>query len=144
VAKIKEIEAVVVDTGILYALADRDDSWHERSVEFISDYQGQLILPCSVIPEACYLLNNFLGQKAEQSFLKSLHQRELSIDHLQPDDFVRSADLITKYNKLNLGFVDASIIAVCERREIYSILTTDRRHFSITRPKTNKPFELLP
>jgi predicted nucleic acid-binding protein len=143
-AKTKEIDAVVVDTGIIYALADRSDAWHKRSLHFINNYTGQLIVPCSVIPEACYLLNNFLGQKAEQSFIKSLQERELSVDHLEPDDLVRCVDLITKYNKLNLGFVDASIIAVCERREIYNLLTTDRKHFSITKPKTNRPFQLLP
>ena len=25
---------VLVDTGILYALADRDDDWHGRAVEY--------------------------------------------------------------------------------------------------------------
>ena len=26
---------VLVDTGILYALADRDDDWHGRAVEYL-------------------------------------------------------------------------------------------------------------
>lgn len=48
--------SVVVDTGPLYALADRDDAWHQRTVRFLETSHNALIVPASVIPEVAYLL----------------------------------------------------------------------------------------
>ncbi|OGW28926.1 MAG: hypothetical protein A2X59_11640 [Nitrospirae bacterium GWC2_42_7] len=44
----------------------------------------------------------------------------------------------------NLGFVDASIMAIAERLKVKKIFTTDRRHFSILKPKHCKSFTLVP
>ncbi len=37
---------------------------------------------------------------------------------------------MTRYKDRNLGFVDASLLALSERLNIYHILTVDRRDFS--------------
>jgi len=144
VGKGYEPAVVIVDTGILYAFADRADSWHKRSVRFLEGYRGKLIVPCPVIPEACYLMNRYLGGQAEQAFLRSLVNREMGVEHLDQQDLLCCTKLIEKYADLNLGFVDASLIAICERRGISGILTTDRRHFSAVRSARNEPFVLLP
>ena len=43
-----------------------------------------------------------------------------------------------------IGFVDASLVAVAERLKIDTIATTDRRHFQIIRPKHTRAFNLVP
>ena len=48
--------AVLVDTGILYALADADDAWHARAVEWTDEVAELLIVPVTVLPEVAYLL----------------------------------------------------------------------------------------
>lgn len=48
------------------------------------------------------------------------------------------------YHDLPLGFVDASVIALAERTESDSLLTTDRRDFSVVRPRHVERFRLLP
>jgi predicted nucleic acid-binding protein len=101
-------------------------------------------VPSTVIPEACYLLNTYLGQSAEITFINSIINKELTIAHFIAVDLTRCIELLKKYDKLNLGFVDASIIAVSERLKIKKILTTDRRHFSVIRPKHCDAFTLLP
>lgn len=138
------IESAVVDTGIIYALADTKDSWHERAVDFVEAFDGRLIIPSTIIPEACYLLNTFLGQSAETGFINSLLKRELTIEHFKDSDLARCVELLKKYGDSNIGFVDASLIAVAERLKIPKIITTDRRHFSIIRPAHCKAFQLLP
>lgn len=139
-----KIDSVIVDTGIIYALADVKDSWHEKAVEFLSDFRGRLISPSTVIPEACYLLNTYLGQSAEIGFINSINNRELIVEHFNFDDLARCIALLKKYNDFNLGFVDASVIAVSERLKISKIMTTDRKHFSVVKPKHCEAFILLP
>jgi hypothetical protein len=135
---------VLVDTGIIYALADKTDRWHQKAVRFFSHFEGRWILPDTVIPEACYLINKYLGPQAEIAFVKSLAGGELSLESLYPQDIERIQQLLETYSSLNIGFVDASVLAIAERRGITQILTTDRRHFSVVTPKHCKTLTLLP
>jgi len=143
-AKNYKIDAAIVDTGIIYALADKKDSWHKKSADFVNTFKGRLIIPSTVLPEVCYLLNTFLGQHAEIAFISSLINREFSVEHFNSGDLIRCNELLTKYKDLNIGFVDASIIAISERLNVCKILTTDRRHFSVVKPMHCNSLGLLP
>jgi len=135
---------VLVDTGILYALADIDDAWHESVKEFLQTITETLVVPVTVLPEVCYLLNTHLGQESERKLIASIIHGELRIEGLTNDDFRRSFQLLETYSDMNIGFVDASLVAMAERLKIHRLLTTDRKHFSIIRPRHCHTFELLP
>jgi hypothetical protein len=66
------------------------------------------------------------------------------MEPLAGDDLPRAADLMLAYADLPLGFVDASIIAMAERLDITTILTTDRRHFGAVRPSHCERLRLVP
>jgi len=136
--------AALVDTGILYALADKGDAWHRRAAASVVGFPGRLMVPASVIPEACYLLNSSLGPFAETAFLVALNNREMSVEQVTAPDMIRIVEILKQYADANIGFVDASLIAVAERLGINTILTTDRRHFSLTNPAHCSAFTLLP
>ena len=53
-------------------------------------------------------------------------------------------EIVERYADLPLGAADASIVAVAERLGIRQVLTLDRTHFSIVRPRHVDAFELLP
>lgn len=143
-AKIISIAPVLVDTGIIYALADRSDAWHIRSRNFVQNFKGTLIIPSTVIPEACYLLHTHLSQQAETAFIHSIVKRALRLEQVDEDDMGRAIELMNSYQDLSIGLVDASIVAVAERLKMSSIMTTDRRHFSVIKPKHCSAFTLLP
>jgi predicted nucleic acid-binding protein len=128
----------------VYALSDRSDAWHQRAVSFLDDFRGRMIVPSMVIPESCYLLNAYLGPLAEKAFITSLVKNEVSIEAPTEADLLRSLDLMQQYSDMNIGFVDASVVALSERLKIKEIFTTDRRHFGVIRPKHCKAFSLLP
>jgi hypothetical protein len=65
------MSAVLVDTGILYAMADIDDDWHKRIKLFLKTTKDILIVPITVLPEICYLLNTHLGYEAERKLISS-------------------------------------------------------------------------
>ncbi len=136
--------AILVDTGILYAMADADDAWHESTKAFIQSVTERFIIPITVLPEICYLLNEHLGQDAERRFIASIIQGELKIEGLTNEDYRRAYQILEIYSDNNIGFVDATLVAVAERLKISRLLTTDRKHFSIIRPRHCQAFELLP
>lgn len=133
---------LLLDTGVVYALADRDDAWHERVRRFLASRPETPLVPVTVLPEAAYLLRARLGAEVELAFARSLAADELSVEPLGPADFERAADLLERYPQI--GFVDATIAAIAERLKLSSIVTTDRRHFSMLRPAHVEAYELLP
>lgn len=138
------ISALLVDTGILYAMADIDDDWHKPIKVFLKTNKDILIVPITVLPEICYLLNTHLGRDAERKLISSIIQGEFKIEGLTNEDFRRSFQLLETYSDANIGLVDASMVAIAERLKIHRILTTDRKHFCIIRPRHWKTFDLLP
>jgi predicted nucleic acid-binding protein len=133
---------VLLDTGIVYALADRDDDWHARAVAYVRGLREPVFTTVTVIPEAAYLIRDRLGRKAEQSLVRSIADRELDVEDLNDRDWQRVAELMAKYP--DIGFVDASVIAVAERLRLTAIATTDRRHFAPIKPRHCASFELRP
>jgi predicted nucleic acid-binding protein len=125
---------VIADTGPLYALVDADDEWHERVVEWWRANREPVVVPVCVLPEVCYLLHTRISQQAEAAFVRAVAKGEFVVELLEPEDITRAAMLVGKYPDLELGFVDATVIAMAERLDAAEVLTTDRRHFSAVRP----------
>jgi predicted nucleic acid-binding protein len=120
---------ILVDTGPLYAMADRDDDWHSRVVRFLRRTRDELVVPVAVLPEAAYLLAAHLGPEAEQKLVRSVVNGEMALEELTLQDLRRTLELIKRYASARIGFVDAAVVATAERLRISRILTTDRRDF---------------
>lgn len=138
------MKTCLVDTGIIYALFDRADRWHARAAEFAGSYRGRLAVAACAIPEAAYLINKYLGARAEQELVLALARGDFTVEELTKKDYARAAQLIATYEKLNIGFVDAASVAVCERLKIADFATTGRRHFSVIKPAHRVGLNLLP
>ena len=69
-----------------------------------------------------------------------------SYDFLQVDmnDIRRAHELMNTYADAEIGYVDASIVALAERYGLNRVLTFDRRHFAMFRPEGLGYLELLP
>jgi hypothetical protein len=133
---------LLLDTGVLYALADRDDAWHLRARDLLRKTRETLLVPVTVLPEICYLLRERLGPLAEAALVRSAAQGELAVENLADADLVRATALMREYEEI--GFVDASIVAIAERLALRTVATTDRRHFAAIRPRHVPAFVLVP
>ena len=121
--------AVLLDTGILYAYYDRDDSWHTRTLRLFQHEQGALIVPAPVIPEVDHLLSVRLGSAACAALYQGLSSADYFVADLPREAYKRVAELNRQFENLSLGFVDASIVAISEALGLPRIATTDRRDF---------------
>jgi predicted nucleic acid-binding protein len=137
---------VLADTGAVYALIDRSDAWHEPVIAWWSaPRRPAVLLPEIILPEVCYLfLATRIGSRAESAFVRAIVRGEFELELVEEEDVRRAADLMAAYESLPLGFVDAAITAMAERLESTALLTTDRRHFSVIRPRHARGFDLLP
>jgi predicted nucleic acid-binding protein len=135
---------LIVDAGPLYAAAARRDRNHQRSIELLSNATRPLVVPALVITEVAYLLGDRIGPHAELAFARSLEQGELLVEQVLDSDWSRIAELTDQYQDLPLGIVDASVIALAERRQLDIIATLDHRHFSTVKPRHVDAFTLVP
>jgi predicted nucleic acid-binding protein len=133
---------LLVDTGVLYALADKGDAWHARTRAYIESTRDTLLAPVTIVPEVAYLLRDRIGPHAEQAFAAAIAGRELAIQDLRIDDWNRAGQLMAQYEQI--GLVDATIVAIAERLKLTLIATTDRRHFEMIQPVHTRRFRLVP
>lgn len=101
-------------------------------------------MPSLVVAEVACLLESRLGPNAEIRFLGDLATGNLIAEPVPPADWLRIAELVSIYQDLPLGTVDASVVAAGERLGISQLATLDRRHFTVVRPAHVEAFELLP
>jgi hypothetical protein len=133
---------LLVDTGILYALADRRDAWHRRVKHHLEATPQTLLAPVTIIPEVAYLLRHRIGAVAERAFVTSIAAGEVALEEVTTRDWKRIETLMSAYEIL--GLVDASVIAIAERLKLHTLATTDRRDFSIVRPAHLERFTFVP
>jgi uncharacterized protein len=65
-------------------------------------------------------------------------------EHVDVPPSTPDAELTGQYQDLPLGIVDASVIALAERRQLDTIATLDHRHFATVKPRHIDAFTLVP
>jgi uncharacterized protein len=133
---------LLVDTGVVYALADRSDAWHDRVREYLKSSAETLLAPVTILPEIAWLLRHRIGVGAEIAFAAAVAAGELAVEDLSRRDWKRAHEIMTAYEWL--GLVDATVVAVAERLKARTVATTDRRHFGAIRPAHVERFRLVP
>jgi predicted nucleic acid-binding protein len=125
-------------------LYDADDEAHEAMTAAYDAEPATLIVPMLVAVEVDYLITKRrLGIDAELTFIDDLREAY----HVEPptsEDLARARALIDQYRDLNIGLVDATIMALGERLDCHRILGRDARHFLAVRPKRWDSFVLVP
>ncbi|MBA3364392.1 MAG: PIN domain-containing protein [Actinobacteria bacterium] len=136
--------SLVLDAGPIVALLLRDDPAHVRCVAMVDQVDEDLVVPAPVLVEVDYWLRKTGLVEVWQSFVNDLVEGGYRLVHPGEAEVARAADLEVRYAELELGFVDAAVIALCERLGETKVATLDRRHFSVVRPRHCDALRLLP
>ena len=104
-----------------------------------------MIVPITVLTEVDYLLTQRARPACRGSavWIASL-AGDCHLESVSWTDLPRIVELMRQYADSNIGFVDASIVAVAERLDIRKVLTLDRRHFGPIRPRHCPALDILP
>lgn len=92
-------------------------------------------MPDTVLVEVDQLVRARLSVAAGRAFLRAVSAGEHSLVFLTPGLLRRAAAIDDQYADLDLGLVDASVMAIAERHGL-PVLTFDFAHFRATRPAT--------
>jgi predicted nucleic acid-binding protein len=139
---------LIADTGgLLRALARTADGGPSfPEYESVLTSASLVIVPALVLAEVDYFLRE--QRAAIRKLIAEIFDPGTRYEYEWPlpSDLVRALELDAKFKDLNLGLVDGTVAAVAERRQVYRVLTTDRRDFSTIRigPRLSRALELLP
>lgn len=127
--------ALICDTGVLYAAIDDYDAHHDACAALLADPPEELAVPAPVVVELEWLVTSRMSFDQFDGFLQSVELGAVRIADLEPGDYARVRELCRRYEDLQLGLVDASVVALAERLGERRVATLDHRHFTVVRPR---------
>ena len=136
--------ALILDTGPLYALLDRNDHQHAQCRELIRSTAEPRIIPSPVLVELDHLISTRLHQGILLGLLEDIAAGAYAVENLELADYPRVRFLCEQYADSDIGFVDASVLAIVERLDEPKLATLDHRHFRMLRPRHVNALQLLP
>jgi len=136
--------ALVLDTGPILAALDADDPHHTACAELLAGAREPLVVVASTLVEIDYWIRKGLSPDVWRTFVEDIARGAYRLENVTEADLTRAGELEDRYADLDLGFVDASVIAVCERLREDKVATLDRRHFGAVRPAHCDALHLLP
>ena len=114
---------IVIDSGPLIALFDKDDRYHKNALKFIKGLKGELVSNYPVITEVMHLLD--FSVRVQIDFLRWVSNGGITIADILGEDLLRIIELTGKYSDLPMDFADASLVVLCERMKIRDIASVD-------------------
>lgn len=135
---------LIVDAAPLVALSNRRDPLHQAVQRTLESESGDLVVPGPVTAEIDYLLRGRGGRDAARRFLIDLTDGRLQVACLGADEHGMVLDLDRRYEGLDVGLADLSVVVLAHRLHTRRLLTFDERHFRVLRPISGGVFTLLP
>lgn len=117
------LNTVLIDTGPLIALFDRDDKYHTSIVEFIKNTNYRFISTTAVLTETMYMLD--FNTAVQLSFLEWIMKEGIIIHEIKQSNIKRIIDLTKKYSDRPMDFADATLVIAAEERGIRQIISID-------------------
>ena len=134
----------LIDASVLVAISHSKEPSHQRCVNTISAFRGNLIIPVACLPEATYLLRRRYGHYAMRAFVQGLQNPLFRLESIIPQDLKRIDQLLQQYADLQLDFADCAIVSAAERLNISTLFTLGHRDFHVVRPDHTDYFNILP
>ena len=132
--------ALICDTGALidYLVASAPD---HLAFRLAIDAARARYIPGLVLAEVDYFLR---GQRnAMRSLINDIHRGAFTYAPPTESQLSRALAIDAQYAGLEIGLVDATIVALAEELDLLRLATRDVRHFAALRLADGRAFELV-
>jgi hypothetical protein len=136
---------IVLDTSIVLAFMDRGDPNHERAREWMETVKEELCATPLILAELDHLVPRIGGARAAEALHASFESGAYTVEWWR-SALYETIEIARRYESIDLGLTDASLVALAAYLETTRIATLDERHFRAVRPlgEQDAAFTLLP
>jgi hypothetical protein len=135
---------ILLDTSGLLSAIDQSQRHHADCAQALRVAKAPLLLSPMVLAELDYLLLRYVGSQAQIALLGEVARGAYQLAPFDTEDIERARQIIVKYNDLQIGISDASLVVLAERHNTADVLTLDERHFRALRFRERRKFRILP
>lgn len=135
---------ILLDTSGLLAAIDASSTEHAAAAKALRAAVPPLLLSPFVLAELDYLLATRVGVNAEVALLEDVAAGAYQLELFEAKDVDAALGHVRRYENIDLGLADASLIVLSDRYDVADVLTLDARHFRTVRRNRNRAFRLLP
>lgn len=117
------MKKTLIDSGPLIALFDRSDKYHDKCLDFIKSYSGELITSWSVITEVSHMLD--FNLQVQIDFLKWCELGGIKVYDIPHSDITNIRVMMEKYIDIPMDLADASLMYIANKENIKDIISID-------------------
>lgn len=125
------------------ALVDTE-THHDRARVALEREEPPFVLSPFVLCELDYLIAHSVGTLTELALLDEVSAGLYDLAEFGPEDVAEARRVIDRYDDLDIGLADASIVVLSRRVGTNRVFTLDERHFRALRTSAGRPFRLVP
>ena len=133
---------MLLDTGPVVALLNRDDRDHARCKRWFESFAGVLISTEAVLTEATHLLG--CEPAAQQGAVAFFERRAAVLVPMTLPSLRRCRELMVRYADVPMDLADATLVTLAEELDIREVATLDCRGFGVYRQSPRRGFLVVP
>ena len=134
------MKPVLLDSGVIVALLDRRERFHEKCVRVLEELEQPLATCEAVLSESCFLLKKIPG--ASDKILANVEEGIFQIPFQLSHSTASVHEILRKYRDLPVSFADACLVQMADELDTGEILTLDSDFVHYRWRKTH-PFRML-
>ena len=135
---------IIADTSGLIAFFSESGPQHEAVVAWVDAHDPVMVGSPYVLAEVDYLVATRKGVDAELAVLAELSGGAYELAGMDGPAVAAARRVVERYRDLGVGLADASIAVLAQRYRTRTVLTLDRKHFSVMRPLDGGTFRIVP
>lgn len=121
------MQNILIDTGPIIAIFNKNDKYHEIIKNFLKNYQGKLTSTWLVVTEVSHMLD--FNIQTQIDFLTWIKLGGLTIEDIEKEDLNRIIELSRKYSDVPMDLSDASLVVLSEKINLKKIITIDSDYY---------------
>jgi predicted nucleic acid-binding protein len=117
------MKPVLLDSGVIVALLDRSERYHEQCVRVLEELQQPLATCEAVLSESCFLLKKF--PRASDRIMANVEEGIFQVPFQLTRSTASVHEILRKYRDLPVSFADACLVQMADELDTGDILTLD-------------------
>lgn len=117
------LNSILIDTGPLIALFDKDDKYHKNIKDFIKNAKYKFITTTAVITEVSHMLDFNINVQID--FFEWILNNGVVLHEISQTDILKIVELTKKYSDRPMDFADATLVIAAEKTGINKIISID-------------------